>query len=403
MSVLTVGSHAAKYWGINRGEPKDRDIWITQSELEKYTEASNIDLHVIPNEIMSVVPHESGKATKDALYTIKCSHFQWDIHWEKTKADILYMKSKGCKLLPDLYETLKNFWKKEHGNKEFLSLKQSKDKFFNDFVDYKYDHDYLHELVALPSVPVYTHCLKDNEDVLIDKEKFFSLPFDQQVKMFKEEITVIACERWLLSDKFKGDWLKAYHLSLKKTLTNLTKGWASDFIIFNLEYFINPDFEMFRNLFNNLEELKMSKVDMKVFEEVQQELGYDDINEMVYHMCEDSIEFGNYEWKNEWPDFSLKKENPKEYQKLQNARFNERNNEFTTYCDTLINSIGYEHLEQEGGGEGGSEYCYGVFKLKGKIYKASYSYYSYNGHEYSDICDTLQEVTPVEKTVIVYE
>lgn len=54
-------------------------------------------------------------------------------------------------------------------------------------------------------------------------------------------------------------------------------------------------------------------------------------------------------------------------------------------------------------GEGGSEYCYGVFKLDDKIYKAEYSYYSYHGNEYDDIAYSLREVRPVEKTITVYE
>lgn len=191
--ILIVGSLAAKHWGINRREPNDKDLWITQEDEIKYLTNTKVDYHVIPKSILESIPREKLVATPDALYTIKCSHFQWDIHWEKTKADILYMESKGCKLLPDLYERL-------------MSLHRQ-----------------------------------------------------------------------------------------------------------------------------------------------------------------------------------------------------ERDDEYEVYTSTLRKSIDYQHLEQEGGGEGQGEYCYGVFKLKGVIYKASYSYYSYNGHEYNGICNTLQEVRPVEKTVIVYE
>ena len=65
--------------------------------------------------------------------------------------------------------------------------------------------------------------------------------------------------------------------------------------------------------------------------------------------------------------------------------------------------VGYEHLDQDGGGEGGAEYCYGVFKLQGKIYRAEYTYYSHEGYEYGGIADTLREVKPVQKTITVYE
>lgn len=80
------------------------------------------------------------------------------------------------------------------------------------------------------------------------------------------------------------------------------------------------------------------------------------------------------------------------------------------YCENIIPDfvfdkllLTYEHIDQEGGGEGGSEYCYGVFKLNDKYFKAEYSYYSYNGYESDYIVDTLKEVVPKEKTIIVYE
>lgn len=80
------------------------------------------------------------------------------------------------------------------------------------------------------------------------------------------------------------------------------------------------------------------------------------------------------------------------------------------YCENYIPDevfdkllLKYEHIQQEGGGEGGSEYCYGVFKLNDKYFKAEYSYYSYNGFDYDYIADTLHEVHPIEKTITVYE
>jgi hypothetical protein len=68
-----------------------------------------------------------------------------------------------------------------------------------------------------------------------------------------------------------------------------------------------------------------------------------------------------------------------------------------------VDGFKFEHIQQEGGGEGGSEYCYGIFKLNDKYYKAEYSYYSYNGHEYEGICESLIEVFPVERLVTFYE
>lgn len=117
----------------------------------------------------------------------------------------------------------------------------------------EYDHDFLHELVAHPNKPVYTLCLKDGQDVAIDRLKFEQLPFKQQVKMFREEINVIACERWLIPTKDSGiiSFRQAYSKSLHKTVTALTKGWASRFICENMEEFIRPNRGEVEYLFNH--------------------------------------------------------------------------------------------------------------------------------------------------------
>lgn len=63
--------------------------------------------------------------------------------------------------------------------------------------------------------------------------------------------------------------------------------------------------------------------------------------------------------------------------------------------------IPMKHIEQEGGGEGGSEYCYTVIQVGEKFYKIEYSYYSYNGYDY-DYADVL-EVVPTQRMVTFYE
>ncbi len=77
--------------------------------------------------------------------------------------------------------------------------------------------------------------------------------------------------------------------------------------------------------------------------------------------------------------------------------------ETITKINKILDNFGYEHIEQDGGGEGGAEYCFGVFKLRDKFYKAEYYYQSYNGFEYDDIIDTLVEVRPVERMTTYYE
>ena len=61
-----------------------------------------------------------------------------------------------------------------------------------------------------------------------------------------------------------------------------------------------------------------------------------------------------------------------------------------------------KHITQEGGGEGGAEYCYAVFQWKDKFYRVDYNYYSYVGYENLHM-ENIYEVKPVEKTVTFYE
>jgi hypothetical protein len=249
--MIVIGSTALKYFGLNRREPKDLDVFIREDEIIEV----KCDKHIIPNDLYDLLLSHTTCSilNPDAIYTLKCSHFAWDQHWEKTKQDILWLKHINCKIIPRLYSELKQYWMTVHGNKDFLSLKKSKEYFFNDFVKYKYDHDYLHELVSYPNKPIYTFCLKDGEDVLISKKKFDQLKYEDQIRMFREEITVIACERWLLQDNNKISWYESYILSLRKTITNLTKNWANDFIILNLDKFTKPDYNYFEHLLTSLE------------------------------------------------------------------------------------------------------------------------------------------------------
>jgi hypothetical protein len=251
---IIIGSTALQYFNFNRKEPKDLDIWVSDT--------SGVvagDCKVIPLSIMELIPTENGYATPDAIYTIKCSHLGWtNPMWDKHKLDVLFLKNKGCVLLPELYDKLVEYWKLELGDKSFLSLKQDKGSFFTDNVTYYVDHDTLHEMVSYPRLPMYNLCLKQGEDVLIDKDKFDNMSFENQVRMFREEIAVIAIERWLLPSMMKCGssnigWYKAYILSLKKTITSLTKNWATSFIVLNLECFIKPDYTYFEYALGKLE------------------------------------------------------------------------------------------------------------------------------------------------------
>jgi len=360
--MIIIGSTAIKHWIPDFREPNDRDVAISKGI--SFAPLTGKDFIQLPPEILDILPQDSGYATLDAIYTIKCSHLGWDIKWQKHKSDVLYLKAKGCKKLPELYSKLTEYWRKENGNKPFLSLYKKKDDFFNEYVPYVYDHDYLHELVAYPNPPVYSYCLCDGADVAIDKDKFDKLSLDLQLRMFKEEISVIAAERWLIPGKICGKytWMQAYHLALHKTVVSLTKNWATDFLIDHLDYFAKPELSYFYHLFNTIKEGKIIMA-----KEVNKQVIFNEIME-AYNI-----------------------ENPEEAL------------EDMDYAEILFgidSPEGFELIEQQGG-EGEGEYAYSVFKWKDKVYRFDYSYYSYNGLEFDS--STLYEVEKKQKTVTVYE
>lgn len=377
--MIIIGTTALSKHGIVIRKSNDVDIMCPVESAEQYKE-KGFDVVPVNQSVYNLLFTYSSKsiyATPDMIYTIKCSHLGWsNPSWQKHKKDVLILKQKGCKLIPELYEALLRWWKEDLGDKSFLNLDKSKEMFFNDFIEYEYDHDLLHELITHPEPPTYTKCLKDGKQVLIDKSKFDRLDFVEQVSMFREEITAIALERWYLKQYWfdRGiTWMKAYSLALQKTITNLTKGWATDFIVLNLEHFVIPRKEDFDKVVKllNLEEKYMSKF---LGEEKAQVL----LQEVVDAGVAEGLEYFS-------EDMDLEE----------------------LFVENLVDGWGRlpkgaKHIEQDGGGEGGSEDCYAVFQWKDKFYRVDYNYYSYVGYENLH-SENIYEVKPVEKTVTFYE
>lgn len=233
--MLITGSTAIKHWIPSFRSPTDKDVIVPLGTIT----SKGIDAIQLPLDIIKQIPNKDGYLTMDALVTLKMSHMGWDIKWNKHKKDVIFLKKNGANVIPELYNDLVTFWKTEHQNKPYLSLYKTKAEFFDDYVPHVYDHDYLHELIAHPNVPIYTKCLGINQQVAIDHEKFLSLPRNEQLLMFREEICVIALERWIVNDKLSQpvSLYYAYKFALHKTVTALTKNWACDFIINNIEHY----------------------------------------------------------------------------------------------------------------------------------------------------------------------
>lgn len=187
--------------------------------------------------------------------------------------------------------------------------------------------------------------------------------------MLKEEIAVIALERWLIPSLTSGNnsitIQQTWNKSLHKTLTRLTKGIFCDFLVENIEEFLYPlEKEMLYTLAQlNLKEMYMSN-----------KIDFDEFIEMVNGSLLSSGEKPS--WAGEWDEYEI-------------------------LMGDIPSTGLVEFIEQDGGGEGGSEDCYSVIKVDDIYYKITYSYFSHHGFEteYAEVF----VVSPKQKTITVYE
>ena len=208
-------------------------------------------------------------------YVLKLSHAEFDIHWSKTINDIQRMKKcfvmnnalkPHTKLFPeevfdsldikykDLFFALKAYWAIKHKDKKHVNLNMPKNEFFNEHVKRKYDHDYLHQMVAYYDQPMFKRCLKDGHDVMLDLVKFEQLSFDDKLKICREEIYVLALERILIPNNFSSCEHQAYRITLKNLVTKMSTKWFPTFIADNYNYLYKFDVNYMKKFLNNIKE-----------------------------------------------------------------------------------------------------------------------------------------------------
>lgn len=183
-------------------------------------------------------------AAPDELYTIKLSHAFWELpngSWGKHMADLMFLKSKGCRVIEPLYRILYEIWTEKHGSKK-MDLTKEADDFFKDAVKRKYDHDSIHRSVAYtPGQPLYEKFLKPGHSVDMDMAAVWGAPFEERVALFREEVYATALERIVIPRKYKVSPGYAHHWALRRTITSLTKGKSARFIAENYDTFCRPD------------------------------------------------------------------------------------------------------------------------------------------------------------------
>lgn len=261
-NYFIAGSNVLKYWGVSGIEPKDLDVFYIQGTKKPEINPSisnglKIEYHTMPKRLFDMfITNNTGRdsgtkrqttyLTLESLYILKLSHADYNIHWQKTINHIQlikkYLRARGHKdpilnNLPkeykELLKELKDFWEITHKKKQHIKLNVPKAKFFTAAVDRKYDHDYLHEAVMYYNSPMYKRCLKDGQEVLLDKKKFDALSFEEKLRLCREEIYVIALERYLIPNDFKMCEHEAYRSALRRLVTTMTRGWFPTFIVDN--------------------------------------------------------------------------------------------------------------------------------------------------------------------------
>lgn len=225
---LIFGSCAMKHWFPDCRIPNDLE-YITEEKywipaFQYILDNNKHDLYV----------------DKDLLYTIKVSHAAWDIHWDKTMYDIVFLKNKGCQFDKTFYDLLYQDWTKLHRAKK-VNLNVKNEDFFTNRVTRMIEHDELHKILAFYEEPLHTRIRKDLNSPLCNEKLFDLLSEDDKIRCALEEIMVIGTERFM----FNGtkSYVAAKHKALKLLITSMTTGWFNRFLILNFEPLIKSENE----------------------------------------------------------------------------------------------------------------------------------------------------------------
>lgn len=241
---ILIGSRAGMYHALAAGDKKIQRHFDRNSDWDFLTvdgfdlpEDESIDL-VRSTTLHDVCPvDEHNVITLDGLYTLKLSHVFWSSPaiLQKTVRDIHALQVLGAEMDDDFYQVAHKVWKQVYPDKK-VSLNKSAEEFFTGAVDRYFVHDSVHRMVAFFDAPMFTYFLKDGEEVLTDKNKFFVLPYEKQLAAVIEETIVLTLERNIIPSKKKPDEFEVRRLMIRQLgllITRYTSGWFPLFVAEN--------------------------------------------------------------------------------------------------------------------------------------------------------------------------
>ncbi len=208
-------------------------------EIIKPGHSSELLAELIKNDKDTIETLFGLVPTLDLLFTIKDSHkykkFQNTSRgFYKTAIDWHVMKNAGACVRQE-YEEFGKLRSRESYNYSHPKLNQSKKSFFaDDNINYKYDHDTIHQSVALYDRPAYTYYLKDGQEINCDKAKFFACSRDIQLAGVLEEALTLALERSQIPYPSVMTAEQSFRFALAKVCSSITSGWFRQFAFENM-------------------------------------------------------------------------------------------------------------------------------------------------------------------------
>ncbi len=175
---------------------------------------------------------------QELLFLTKKSHINMNVHFDKNMADFHALKEG---INPEKIGNLSAFFDlrhmeaKERYRYRHPKLNVTNETFFDrskTVVGYVFVHDDIHEAVKHFERPVYEMIKKNMGRAWCEKEMFFDLPLDTQIKCVQEEAYVIAIERFIALQKGPyEDLFMAYKDALRRICTTLCSGFFRDFAV----------------------------------------------------------------------------------------------------------------------------------------------------------------------------
>lgn len=215
--------------GIVISKPLSENKWVVKDcegfhyEVEIAWKGSSGDVLM---QLEGAVEGTEAMASKEALLALKMSHryLRNSPHFLKTMRDIQSLRTQGVVMTAEL-----EAWLPQREQETYVynhpKLNVDKQTFFDDSVGYVYDHDSLHETVALGEKPAYTMYMQDGAQVMTDREKFFSVSEETRLHGVYEESCVLALERSQIPFNFEPDARRSFEMALMKVCTSITSGW----------------------------------------------------------------------------------------------------------------------------------------------------------------------------------